>query len=196
MHEPKPYDAVLGNNQVPNAPYNAAVLGGIEVTSSRLNSTSLPIKLEALINCLNYEEEGVKIVRKFINQETDTVLKWIYSNWVWLKAPNYVRVKLINHISCLKHISNELMELVLETMVIDSSGSLRAPVQKMLEEINELHRQQTQPQNLAIGYQNLGNIYISRFYNVPYNHIISKIMTIISQKVMIYKQKAKNDLQT
>lgn len=192
MDEPKPYDAVLGNNQVPNTPYNAVVLGGIEGASSQLNSTLLPTKLKVLANCLNSKEEGLKIICKFINQETDTVLKWIYANWVWIKAPQTARVKLINHISCLKHISHELMELVLETMIIDSSGSLRGPVQAILEEINELHRQQSQPKNLAIGYQKLGGLYFSRFNTAQYKHASSKIVKIVSQKVMAYKQEAKD----
>ncbi|BAZ11907.1 pentapeptide repeat protein [Calothrix sp. NIES-4071] len=116
MYKPKPDDAVLGDSQVPNTPYNAVVLGGIEGIKHRLRNTSLMIKLEALSNALEHNEEGLKLIYEFLQEETDHSMKWVVSNWLRQKATGATRVKLTNYISCLEHIPYELIELCLPTM--------------------------------------------------------------------------------
>lgn len=157
MDKPRPGDAVLGNNQAPNTPFNALVLGGIEGASNRLKSTILAVKLEALVSALKYGKEGLKLVHMFVNQEMDPSVKWIVSNWLWLKAPLVEGI--INQISCLKHISQELMELVLATMIADSSDTKVMPSQTILEEINKLHSKEASHKSLALGYNKLGDLY-------------------------------------
>lgn len=116
MSKPKPDDAVLGNSQVPNTPYNAVVLGGVEGIKYRLRNSSLIIKLEALSNALEDNEEGLKQIYEFLFLETNQTMKWVVSNWLRQKASGATRTKLTKYISCLENIPYELIELSLPTM--------------------------------------------------------------------------------
>jgi tetratricopeptide (TPR) repeat protein len=158
MDKPRPGDAVLGNNQAPNTPNNAVVLGGIAGAKQRLNSTSYAVKLEALCSALKYDEEGLHLIQQFIQKETDVTVKWVASNWVWLHASDAARAQLINYITCLKHISKELMSSVMATMVTDITDSSVAPVQIILEEIEELHIKEASHKSLTVGYKALVSI--------------------------------------
>ncbi|BDA73597.1 hypothetical protein RIVM261_038590 [Rivularia sp. IAM M-261] len=66
MDKPRPGDAVLGNNQTPNTPFNALVLGGIKGAKQRLTSNSFAVKLEGLCSALKYNEQGLILVHEFI----------------------------------------------------------------------------------------------------------------------------------
>lgn len=124
MYKPKPDDAVLGNNQVPNTPYNAVVLGGVEGIKHRLRNSSLMIKLEGLSSALENNEEGLKLIYEFLAQESNPTIKWVVLNWLRQKASGATRVKLTKYISYLEHIPYELISLSLPTMdsVITAKG--------------------------------------------------------------------------
>lgn len=218
MDKPRPNDLVLGNNQAPNTPCNAVVLGGILGAKQRLNSTSLSVKLEALISALQYNDEGIKLVHEFIAHETDASIKWVASNWVWLHASEASRAKLINHITCLKYISFELMELVLLTIISDSSSSKVMPTKDILEEIDKVHEFQTKPKSLgrhqksapimtgrlsnkphspslaaSVGYQELGDLYSAQNEEEQLNSTQLRIIIIAYQEAIKYN---KNLLQS
>lgn len=69
MSEPQPYDAVLGDGQVPNTPLDAVVLSGIEGIKHRLDTSPLLIRLEALTNAFEYNEKGVKLILQFLKNK-------------------------------------------------------------------------------------------------------------------------------
>jgi tetratricopeptide (TPR) repeat protein len=187
MDKPRPDDAVLGNN-APNTPCNALVLGGIEGAKQRLNSTLLAVKLEALCSALKYDEEGLYLTQQFLQKETDVTIKWVASNWVWLHASDAARVQLINYITCLKHISKELMSAILATMVTDITDSSVAPVQAILEEIEELYIKEASPKNvaLAVAYQKLGDLYYWRVQQDKLSKQLPKVALIAYTEAITY----------
>lgn len=69
---PKPYDAVLGNQN--QAPEGAAVLGGIEGVKQRLNNENSEVRIAALHQALNYGEPGLDLIIKALEDESPQVL--------------------------------------------------------------------------------------------------------------------------
>ncbi len=69
--QPKPYDAVLGNQN--QAPEGAAVLGGIEGVKQRLNNENLEVRITALHQALNYGEPGIDLIIKALEDESPQV---------------------------------------------------------------------------------------------------------------------------
>lgn len=187
MNNPRHNDAVL-RNQALKTPYNAVVLSGIEGAKQRLNSTSLVVKLEALVSALKYDEEGLKLVHQFIAQETDASMKWIYSNWLWLQAKEVTRVELTNSITCLKYISQELMELIFAAMIADSSDSKVMPTQTLLNEIENTHSTNDSYINLPIKYQELADLYCLQIKQGQYKHENYKIAMIAYTEAIAYSQ--------
>lgn len=185
MHEPKHDDAVLGKNQVPNTPYNALVLGKIEGAIQQLRNLTLAVKLKTLLNALEYDEQGSTLVEKFIIQEKNASIKWIYINWIWFHASVVARVKLANQ-TCLKHIDSELMELVLLTMLADITDTITAPVQEILEEINKLHAIKGSYNSLAVKYKNLGDLYCMGIKQGKFSSEKCKIAIIAQQKAITF----------
>ncbi|MDY6901608.1 MAG: SUMF1/EgtB/PvdO family nonheme iron enzyme [Cyanobacteriota bacterium] len=75
--QPKPYDAVLGNQN--QAPEGAAVLGGIEGVKQRLNNENPQARIAALRQALNYGEPGLDLVIKALEDESPQVQIKAYS---------------------------------------------------------------------------------------------------------------------
>jgi hypothetical protein len=61
QQEPKPTDAVLGEQTIPK---RGAVLGGIEGLKTRLNSSDHEDRIEILQQAVNYGDEGLKLVNE------------------------------------------------------------------------------------------------------------------------------------
>ncbi|MDY6899898.1 MAG: SUMF1/EgtB/PvdO family nonheme iron enzyme, partial [Cyanobacteriota bacterium] len=74
---PKPYDAVLGNQN--QAPEGAAVLGGIEGVKQRLNNENSQVRIAALHQALNYGKPGLDLVIKALKDESPQVQIKAYS---------------------------------------------------------------------------------------------------------------------
>jgi tetratricopeptide (TPR) repeat protein len=157
MDKPKPYDAVIGNSQTPNTPYNALVLGGIEGAKQRLNTGSLPVKLEALISIFKYGKDGLGIIHKFFRNETDPLVKWFALNWLWQKAPETVRIDSARHITCLKNVNPKLVSVTLTLMVNNVNSNWVVQIKSLLNKIENSHK--ISSNYLSIRYKELGDLY-------------------------------------
>lgn len=60
LDQPGEFDAVLGDRSIP-PPFHGMVLGGMEGVKSRLNSTSVEVRVVALKEALNYGEAGLDL---------------------------------------------------------------------------------------------------------------------------------------
>jgi hypothetical protein len=79
LHNPRSYDAVLGGNNP--YPINAAVLGeiqGIKQLKERFFSQAVENRVYALSKALNYEEEGLSLVVKALNDPEEEVYQLAY----------------------------------------------------------------------------------------------------------------------
>ena len=69
--QPKPYDAVLGNQNQPCE--GAAVLGGIEGVKLRLSNENLQVRIKALHQALNYGESGIDLIIEALEDQSPQV---------------------------------------------------------------------------------------------------------------------------
>ncbi|GAB4286021.1 MAG: hypothetical protein Fur0025_18110 [Oscillatoriaceae cyanobacterium] len=60
LQQPRPHDVVLGGQQPP--PFNGVVLGGIEGAKKRICYNSIPGKIIALQDALNYGQAGLDLI--------------------------------------------------------------------------------------------------------------------------------------
>ena len=75
--QPKPYDAVLGNQNQPSK--DAAVLGGIQGVKLRLSNENPQVRNSALHQALNYGEPGIDLIIKALEDESPRVQIKAYS---------------------------------------------------------------------------------------------------------------------
>lgn len=71
LNNPKEYDAILGGQNT--APINAAVLGGIQGVKHRLSSHVIEHQISALLEALNYGEQGLVLVIQALNNDCKEV---------------------------------------------------------------------------------------------------------------------------
>ncbi|BAY81311.1 hypothetical protein NIES267_07870 [Calothrix parasitica NIES-267] len=72
--QPKPYDAVLGNQNQPAE--GAVVLGGIEGVKLRLSNSNLKARIAGIEQALNYGEQGLDLITEFLqNPRTEENIK-------------------------------------------------------------------------------------------------------------------------
>ena len=75
--QPKPYDAVLGNQNQPAE--GAAVLGGIESVKLLLSNSNPKVRIAALQQALNYGESGLDLIIEALQDEVPQVQIKAYS---------------------------------------------------------------------------------------------------------------------
>ncbi|MGB6299982.1 MAG: SUMF1/EgtB/PvdO family nonheme iron enzyme [Rivularia sp. (in: cyanobacteria)] len=88
--QPKPYDAVLGNQN--QAPEGAAVLGGIEGVKLRLSNENPEVRIKALHQALNYGELGIDLIIEALEDESPEVQIKAHSLLVPLSEQKVKRV--------------------------------------------------------------------------------------------------------
>jgi len=89
-NQPRPYDAVLGNQN--SSPLDAVVLGGLEGVKRRLASESVEQRIAALKEALKYPQEGVNLVIQALKNESGQV-HWAASSLLRQRAePNVKQV--------------------------------------------------------------------------------------------------------
>ncbi|WP_144876367.1 HEAT repeat domain-containing protein [Hyella patelloides] len=69
--KPKEYDAVLGGNNPP--PVDGLVLGGIDGVKNRLASDKIEVRIAAVKDALNYQDEGLDLVINALQDESRQV---------------------------------------------------------------------------------------------------------------------------
>ena len=86
--QPKEYDLVLGGNNPP--PTNGLVLGGIEGVKQRLASDNVVVRIAALKDALKYDNEGLDIIIKALEDKSNLVKK---SAYLYLKQINQPKIQ-------------------------------------------------------------------------------------------------------
>ncbi|HEY9849367.1 MAG TPA: formylglycine-generating enzyme family protein [Leptolyngbyaceae cyanobacterium] len=76
-HQPKEYDAVLGNQN--SLLVNAAVLGGIGQVKQRLTDPDIEVRVAALKDAIKYGEAGLDLIIKSLEDEASKVKFAAYS---------------------------------------------------------------------------------------------------------------------
>jgi HEAT repeat protein len=74
--KPKKDDLVLGGNNLP--PVDGVVLGGIEGVKRRLESHEIVVRIAAVEDALNYGEEGLDLVIRALQDESQQVQRYAY----------------------------------------------------------------------------------------------------------------------
>ncbi|MFN5064470.1 MAG: hypothetical protein ACK4V0_00560 [Aphanizomenon sp.] len=84
--QPREYDAVLGGNS-PSLE-GAAVLGGIEGVKLRLQNPDAKVKIVAIREAFNYEEQGLDLLIESLNDKSLEILtgrEWEAQQKIWLQ---------------------------------------------------------------------------------------------------------------
>ena len=83
--QPKEYDLVLGGHNPP--PTDGLVLGGIEGVKQRLASDNVEVRIEALKNALKYDNEGLDLIIKALEDKSNLVKKSAYLHLKQINQP-------------------------------------------------------------------------------------------------------------
>ncbi|OKH53508.1 hypothetical protein NIES2101_10270 [Calothrix sp. HK-06] len=89
-NHPKDFDSVLGGNFPP--PIDSVVLGGVEGIKRRLSNPVAKTRVAALLEALNYGEEGLDLVIQSLRDESSLVRRLAYKMLTHRTAPKIQEV--------------------------------------------------------------------------------------------------------
>jgi len=93
--QPRPDDAVLGGQT--QAPFDAAVLGGIQAVRQKLASDSEAVKKEGVLQALNYGEKGIEALFGVLERERNLNIQWLAHQTLEKQSHPAIQARLKNY---------------------------------------------------------------------------------------------------
>ncbi|BAY81314.1 hypothetical protein NIES267_07900 [Calothrix parasitica NIES-267] len=129
---PKPYDAVLGGQDIPK---DAAVLGGIQGVKRKLNNSNPQIRIVAVEQALNYGKSGIDLIIKALKDESPLVQAKAYYLLIYFSEQK-IKQNILEIEQALNH-GERGLDLIIEAL--DSEFSqVQAKAYSLLVNRNEI----------------------------------------------------------
>jgi formylglycine-generating enzyme required for sulfatase activity len=110
--QPRPDDAVLGGQS--QAPFDAAVLGGIGGVKQKLASDNESLKKEGVLQALNYGEKGIEALFGILEGEKSLEIQWLAHQTLEKLGDPGIKAKLKNYFPCYEY----------ESMTVNRRGEI------------------------------------------------------------------------